>query len=175
MLLLLGCTILLGESVVRADNLQNLETAFSQGKMARNDYLDRLFELRATYIESEYGKGNQVIDRKIVEIDEQMKRHPLAADSDGKALSNLRVGIWQAARHTSLFRVNHTWIMLPIVSGYDPQGLWKIEGNKYYESAQDDPPEKLMGIVILLDSRYFVARIGNQLFYEKRLKEYHGE
>jgi hypothetical protein len=65
--------------------------------------------------------------------------------------------------------------MLPIVAGYDPQGRWKINGNRYYESAQDYSSEKLEGIIILLDSRYFIMRIENQLFYEKRLKEYQGE
>ncbi len=137
--------------------------------------MDRLFELRAEYVESEWGKGTPVTDRKIAEIDGQMKEHPLPPDSDGEALSRLRVGFWQAARRTCLFRSNHTWIMGPIVSGYDPHGLWRIERNRYYESAQDSPPETLEGIVILLDSRYFVGRTGNHLFYEKRLKEYHGE
>jgi hypothetical protein len=167
--------MLLGGFAGRADELQNLEAAFSQGKLKRNDYLDHLFELRAKYVESEFGKGTPVTDRKIAEIDEEMKRHPLASDSNGEALSRLRVGIWQAARHTCLFRANHTWIMLPIVPGYDPQGRWKIESNKYYQSARDYTPEKPVNIIILLDSRYFVARNGKQLFYEKRLNEYHGE
>ena len=153
----------------KADEIQNLTSKFSNGEMSRNDYLDRLFELRAEYVESEFGKGNTVTDRKIAEIDQEMKRHPLAANVNGKVLSRLRVGIWQASRHTSLFRADHTWVMLPIVSGYDPHGLWRVEGNRYYETAQDYSPEKLEGIVVLLDSRYFVMRIGNQLFYEKRL------
>lgn len=174
-LLLLIFTVLLGGALGRADEFHSVKTAFSQGRMTRNDYLDRLFELRAKYIEGEFGKGDPVTDRKIAEIDKEMKGHPLDSGSNGKALSRLRVGIWQAARHTNLFRANHTWIMLPVVSGYDPQGIWKIEGNRYYESVQDYPPERLVGTIILLDSRYFVARTGNQLFYEKRLKEYHGE
>jgi hypothetical protein len=57
MLFPLILSIFLSALVGKANELQTLEVIFSQGKISRNDYLDRLFELRAEVVESEFGKG----------------------------------------------------------------------------------------------------------------------
>ncbi|HEY3900603.1 MAG TPA: hypothetical protein VGM54_18490 [Chthoniobacter sp.] len=103
------------------------------------------------------------------DVDAEIMRHPAPADSDGKALTKLRVGTWTSPRHDYLCRKDGTWTMLPA----DPEtthGNWHIEGNQYEERAivQGSAPETSKYTIILLSPKDCVFTDGTMVFYEVR-------
>jgi hypothetical protein len=103
------------------------------------------------------------------DVDAEIMRHPAPADSDGQALTKLRVGTWTSPRHDYLCRKDGTWTMLPA----DPEtthGTWKIEGNQYEERAivQGSAPETSKYTIILLSPKDCVFTDGTMVFYEVR-------
>ena len=158
-----------GALLVKADDLEDFRTAFLHTKISRETYMDQLVKLRYEYVWNGGHKGNSTIDEKISAINNEVKKHPLPPNSDGKSLSRLRVGEWESPRHDYLYRSNHTWTMLPIENDVT-HGLWKIDGNKYYDWVPVYSPLRPVYTIILLDANYFVFTDGEHVFYEKRPK-----
>ena len=151
-----------GQVLGKPDDLKSLKAAFSQAKLTRDAYLDQLVTLRYKDMSSgEY--------RDVSAIDEEVRKYPLLPKSDSKSLSRLRVGEWESPRHAYLYRSDYSWTMLPIEDDVT-HGLWKIEGNKYYDWVPVYSPLKPVYTIILLDAKYFVFTDGEHVEYDKRLK-----
>jgi hypothetical protein len=160
-----------GKALGKPESLKDLKEEFLQGKIKRDDYLDRLVALTCSNVWSNEYKNESLSDTEMSAIDKEIKKYPLSSKSGSEVLAHLRVGEWESPRHGYLYRSNHSWTMLPIEDGVT-HGLWKIEGNKYYDWIPDlkETPQQNAYIIILLDAKYFVFSDNGYLYYEKRIR-----
>ncbi len=100
-------------------------------------------------------------------VDAELRRHPLPKDADSKALTQLRIGKWESPRHGYLLRKDGTWIMLPAEPDAT-HGRWHIEGNRYFESAEQEASPRRPYTIILLNQKDFIYTDGEVVFYEAR-------
>lgn len=130
-----------------------------RGETARTAYITRLIRLReeAARLKIEAWQA----------IDAEIKQHPAPIDSDSTALSGLRVGKWESPRHDYLYRADGTWTMMPVEPDIT-RGTWRIEGNRYFETAATDPPRTTQYTIILITKRDFVFTDQTNVFYETR-------
>ena len=131
---------------------------------ARQEYVGTLAAMlghaTATYIES--SKRDQAAGQVIDRLDAELKAHPAPKEADSHKLSQLRLGKWQATRHTSIYRADGTWQMAP-ESGATT-GHWHIEGNQYFDG-------DTARTIICLNDHDFVFTDGESVFYEKHLSK----
>ena len=128
---------------------------------ARADYVIRLARLRDKAADANTDAWQA--------IDAEIKQHPAPKDSDGKALTALRVGQWESPRHDYLYRADGTWTMLPAEPDIT-QGTWRIDGNQYFETAATDPPLASQYTIILISKTDFIFMDQEIVFYETRSK-----
>lgn len=129
------------------------------GEPARSAYITRLILLREA--------AARLNTHAWQAIDAEIKRHPAPSDSDGAALPNLRVGKWESPRHDYVYRADGTWTMMPVEPDAT-RGTWRIEGNRYFETAAADPGHVMPYTIILMGKRDFVFTDGEIVFYERR-------
>jgi hypothetical protein len=164
------CLVLLSMvSVARAsaDEPKELQAAKSQyaqiqhpTEADRTHYLTALARLRDQLAGRGANAGWQAVDA-------ELRSHPLPKDSDAGALSKLLTGKWSSPRHDYLFRKDGTWTMLPAEAD-TTHGRWRIQGNRYFSSAEGDASKLDPYTILLLTSRDFIFTDGESVFYEKR-------
>jgi hypothetical protein len=113
-------------------------------------YITALVRLRESFTRADY--------KKMKTIDSEIIKHPMRSDIEPADLRKRLIGQWTSPRHSYLYRADGTWTMLPeVVDGsQSTHGVWRIEGNKFFQRATVEPPESDTGetIVILTDTDF---------------------
>jgi hypothetical protein len=141
---------------------RDYEKISKPSEAVRSDYITRLVRMRekaAARLKTDEWQA----------IDAEVKRHPAPSDSDSKKLSSLLVGKWASPRHDHLYRADGTWTMLP-ADEHTTHGRWRIEGNQYFHTYAEDPPDTFQYTIILITKKDFVFTDETLVFYETRLK-----
>jgi hypothetical protein len=103
-------------------------------------------------------------------VDQEIIRNPVPTNSDSKALSALRLGVWHSPRHDYTYKADGTWKMTDGGSD-DPDathGLWSIKGNRYTDYVPGADSDTQTYTLILADRENFIFTDGTHLFFEKR-------
>jgi len=131
----------------------------------RSNYITRLVRLR------EKATAGKTYDWQA--IGDEIKLHPAPTDADSKTLSSLLVGEWESPQHDYLYRADGTWTLLPVEEGI-LHGRWRVEGNRYFDTAQytdttaTEPPQTTAYTIILVTKKDFVFTDQTDVFYETR-------
>ncbi len=144
-------------SVTHADEPQELvqlrhrfEAIKHPAESDRVRYITSLVRLRESFTRADY--------KKMEAIDAEVIKHPMPSDVDSTEFRKRLVGRWTSPRHSYLYRANGTWTMLPeLVDGQQStHGVWRIEGNRFFQHATVESPESDTGetMIILTDTDF---------------------
>lgn len=124
----------------------------------RQDYILSLTKLRSRFADQGQSEACSAVDAEVL-------GYPAPENTGG--YSKIMVGQWCSPRHEYVYRADGTWSMLPEETGIT-HGRWRIEGNKFFSSAEVDPEITRAYTIILLTDDDFVFTDGEAVFYETR-------
>jgi hypothetical protein len=102
-------------------------------------------------------------------VDAEIERHPAPADSDGKMLTQKRIGWWHSPRHDYLYRADGTWVMDDPNDPEATRGTWSIRGNRYLDTATGESKIPTYTIILLDADNFIFTEPGSlSLYFEKR-------
>jgi hypothetical protein len=148
---LLMTTFAIGqESTDLAEIRRNFESLKHPTEANRVKYITRLVRSRESFTRAQADM--------MFAIDAEVIKHPMRADVDAVKLRERLLGQWTSPRHSYLYRTDGTWTMLPeVIDGQkSTHGVWRIEGNKFFQRATVESAESDTGetIIILTDTDF---------------------
>lgn len=129
---------------------RNFESLKHPTEANRVAYITRLVRLRESFTRAQADM--------MFAIDAEVIKHPMPADVDAVKLRERLLGQWTSPRHSYLYRADGTWTMLPeVIDGQkSTHGVWRIEGNKFFQHAMVESAENDTGetMIILTDTDF---------------------
>lgn len=131
----------------------------SRDEAARATYVTKLAKIRDRQIQHYWKTGDKDFDSATA-VNEELRKHPVPANSDSRKLSQFLIGKWQSPRRVYVFRQNGKW-------GDEDgavDGNWRIKGNQLIQDGSH-------GTIILLNSDYFIYAQRDSVFFHSRVKK----
>jgi hypothetical protein len=135
------------------------QNATARDMGARQMCVEKLAQIADRLI-GRYRENGERNDEAMTEINAELKKHPLPADSDSRKLTKFLIGKWDSPRHTYIFNANGKY-------GVEDGSInrsWQIKGNQLIENDS-------RGTIILLNSKYFIYAEGDGVFFHSRAKD----
>lgn len=162
---ILAAALCAGQVSVGAEEKQEFEAAkqeyeqSSHDEAARATYVTKLAKIRDRQIQNYWKTGEKNFESATA-INEELRKHPVPANSDSRKLSQFLIGKWQSPRRVYIFRENGKW-------GDEDgavDGNWRIKSNQLIQDGSH-------GTIILLNSDYFIYAQRDSVFFHARVKD----